>query len=321
MRKRRILTILTCLIFLIGLSMLLYPLCSNLWNERRHAQLISSYTQQLAQSPQEDYSAWFEQAEAYNKTLIGSKVPDAFAFISEQEDEQYLAQLSFREDGVMGYIKIPRISVNLPIYHTTSQEVLQKGAGHLQGSSLPVGGESSHCVLSAHRGLPSAALFTDLDLLAEGDHFYLYVLDRVLAYEVDQITEVEPSQTQELAITPGRDYATLVTCTPYGVNTHRMLVRGRRVEYVEELESTEESEPSAGSLHTRYGLWAGGGVGITGVFILVMCLLTRQPRYVGKRLQKKTGRHVPALRPRYQGKRLAPKTVRIQRRSKEPPQE
>lgn len=301
--KRRVLTISACLLFLVGLSMLLYPLCSNLWNEYRHDKLISAYTEELAQTSGEDYSRWFEEADAYNAVLKGGKVPDVFAFISQEEDEEYMAQLSFREDGVMGYLKIPRISVSLPIYHTTSQEVLEKGVGHLQGSSLPVGGPSTHCVLSAHRGLPSAALFTDLDLLEEGDHFYICVLDRVLAYEVDQISEVEPAETETLAITPGADQVTLITCTPYGVNTHRLLVRGHRVEYVEETAAAEESGPSVSSLHTRYGLWAGGGIAITAVFILVMYLLTRGTKYTGKRLQQKHGRRL--LHPRYQGKRVS----------------
>ena len=315
-RKRTLLTILICLIFLVGLSLLLYPLCSNLWNEHRHQQLISSYTEELAQVPQEDYSKWFDGADAYNETLIGTVPPDAFAFITEEEDANYMAQMAFREDGVMGYIKIPRIDVNLPIFHTTGEAVLENGVGHLQGSSLPVGGEGTHCVLSAHRGLPSAALFTDLNLLEEGDHFYIYVLDRTLAYEVDQILEVEPSQTAALAIEDGTDYVTLVTCTPYGVNTHRLLVRGHRIPYEEETVAAEEAGPSSSSLHTRYGLWAGGGIAVTALFILAMYLLTRKPKHGGKHLSKYTGKGAE----RKGGKRKEFENTSPSNGPKEPPQ-
>ena len=222
------------LIFLIGLLVLLYPMFSNLWNEHRSAELIADYREAVSQVSREDYSKWFEMADEYNETLEGKEVPDAFAFISEEEDEEYLSQLAFRDDGVMGYIEIPKISVSLPIYHTTSEEVLQKGAGHLQGSALPVGGLGTHCVISAHRGLPSAALFTDLDMLQEGDHFYIHVLGETLAYEVDQILVVNPDEVSALTPEKEGDYVTLLTCTPYGVNTQRLLVRGHRVEETEE---------------------------------------------------------------------------------------
>lgn len=274
-KKNKVTVVLFCLIFLIGLLVLLYPMFSNLWNERRSAQLIAGYREEIAQVPQEDDSKWFEEADAYNKTLEGKGVPDAFAFISEEEDEEYLAQLAFREDGVMGYIEIPKISVSLPIYHTTSEEVLQKGAGHLQGSALPVGGAGTHCVISAHRGLPSAAMFTDLNMLKIGDHFYIYVLDRVLAYEVDQIKEVEPEDTEALDVDPEKDLVTLVTCTPYGVNTQRLLVRGHRVEYEEET-AQKEAEETVSSMHTRYGIWVASGLGFTALFSVFMYLWTRR---------------------------------------------
>ena len=214
-------------------------------------------------------------------------MPDAFSKITPEEDRNYLAQLSFSADGVMGFISIPRISVSLPIYHTTSEAVLQKGVGHLQGSALPVGGESTHCVLSAHRGLPSAALFTDLNLLGPGDHFYLHVLDRVLAYEVDQVLEVEPSDTANLDVIPGADLVTLVTCTPYGVNTHRLLVRGHRVEYTVETVQTER-ETAVSSVHTRYELWVAAGLGFTALLALILWRVSRRG---GKRLEKKGRRH------------------------------
>lgn len=197
--------------FLVGLSLLLYPLVSDRWNQRRNDALIKNYTEQIMQAPKNDYAQWFDRADSYNAVLPGKGVPDAFTFITDEEDADYFSQLAFSDDGVMGYIRIPRISVNLPIYHGTSQKVLERGVGHLQGSALPVGGPDTHCVLSAHRGLPSAALFTDLDLLRAGDHFYIYVLDRVLAYEVDQVLEVDPDHTEDLDVLPGEDLVTLVT--------------------------------------------------------------------------------------------------------------
>ena len=280
------------LLFLAGLSLLLYPLFSARWNQRRSDALIRDYERQFTAPDAESSAAanharWFDLADAYNATLPGKGVPDAFSKITPEEDRNYLAQLSFSADGVMGFISIPRISVSLPIYHTTSEAVLQKGVGHLQGSALPVGGESTHCVLSAHRGLPSAALFTDLNLLGPGDHFYLHVLDRVLAYEVDQVLEVEPSDTANLDVIPGADLVTLVTCTPYGVNTHRLLVRGHRVEYTVETVQTER-ETAVSSVHTRYELWVAAGLGFTALLALILWRVSRRG---GKRLEKKGRRH------------------------------
>lgn len=266
--------LLLALLFLAGLALLLYPLISDLWNQRRSEALIRNYTQQFTQGPQRDYSEWFRRADAYNAALAGKGVPDAFALISPDEDADYLSQLSLSGDGVMAYIRIPRISVDLPIFHGTSAQVLERGVGHLQGSALPVGGADTHCVLSAHRGLPSAALFTDLDMLQPGDHFYIYVLDRVLAYEVDQILTVEPDHTQDLDVVPGEDLVTLVTCTPYGVNTHRLLVRGHRVEYVRQAQE-DEARNTVSSVHTRYGLWVAVGLGATAGIILLLLLLRR----------------------------------------------
>lgn len=274
--KKKILVILsTFLIFFTGLSMLLYPMFSNAWNERRSRELISGYTEQVAQIPKEDYSEWFDRADDYNRRLRTKKIPDAFAESTEEADAEYISELAMNENGIMGYIEIPRISVSLPIYHTTTPEVLERGVGHLQGSALPVGGESTHCVLSAHRGLPSAALFTDLDMLKEGDHFYIHVLDRILAYEVDQIKEVKPEETEDLAVTPGKDYVTLITCTPYGVNTHRLLVRGHRVEYVEETAAVE-ADSTVSSVHTRYGLWVAGGLIFTLCFSIVLVIILKK---------------------------------------------
>lgn len=264
-----------CLIFFVGLGLLLYPTVSNFWNEKRNAGLIDDYISNIAKAEGEDYSDEFKAAEEYNKTLEGKGVPDAFSFISEEEDETYMSLLSQSSNGVMGFIKIPKISVSLPIYHTTEKSVLEKGVGHLQGSALPVGGKGTHCVLSAHRGLPSAALFTDLDLLEVGDRFFIYVLDRALAYEVDRILVVEPDETESLDVSENEDLVTLVTCTPYGVNSRRLLVRGHRVEYTES-DVTEAEKHSVSSIHTNYTLWIFVGVAFTLVFIVAMIFFVRR---------------------------------------------
>ena len=285
--KNRITTAAFCLLFLVGLSLLFYPLVSSRWNKRRTDSLVRDYAGSVAEVPQEDYSGWFEAAERYNASLEGKTVPDAFALVSDAENADYLSQLAFRSDGIMAYLRIPKINVDLPIYHGTSAEVLEKGVGHLIGSSLPIGGEGNHAVLSAHRGLPSATLFTDLDRLAEGDHFYIHVLDRTLAYEVDQILTVEPTELDALGRVPGEDLVTLVTCTPYGVNSHRLLVRGHRVEYAEEVAAQEASEVVQ-SVHTRYGLWAAAGLLVTLLFTLLLLLLRTNRRHA----RHERGRHV-----------------------------
>ncbi len=275
MRKTRGIPILFTLIFLMGLSLLLYPMVSNYLNSKRTQDVIQSYTQDMESVSQDDSQEWLSCAYAYNATLEGRGVPDAFALTTPEEDENYLSQLSFREDGVMGYIEIPKISVSLPIYHGTGEEVLSKGAGHLQGSALPVGGENTHCVISAHRGLPSAAMFTDLDQLEIGDHFYISVLNETLCYEVDQILVVEPEDTSALDVAEGMDLVTLVTCTPYGVNTQRLLVRGHRVPYTQET-MEQEAEMPVRSVYTNYALWIIGGLVITALFILGMLLFLRR---------------------------------------------
>ena len=275
MRKTRGIPILFTLIFLMGLSLLLYPMVSNYLNSKRAQDVIQSYTQDMESVSQDDSQEWLSCAYAYNATLEGRGVPDAFALTTPEEDENYLSQLSFREDGVMGYIEIPKISVSLPIYHGTGEEVLSKGAGHLQGSALPVGGENTHCVISAHRGLPSAAMFTDLDQLEIGDHFYISVLNETLCYEVDQILVVEPEDTSALDVAEGMDLVTLVTCTPYGVNTQRLLVRGHRIPYTQET-MEQEAEMPVRSVYTNYALWIIGGLVITALFILGMLLFLQR---------------------------------------------
>lgn len=268
-------TIALAVIFLLGLALLLYPLISSMWNEWRAAAILADYTEQVEQLSQDDTQDWLEHAHAYNESLVGKGIPDAFAIHSAEENSAYTGELAFRADGVMGSISIPRINVNLPIYHGTGTDVLTKGAGHLQGSALPVGGEGTHCVISAHRGLPSAAMFTDLDQLELGDHFYLSVLGQTIAYEVDKIEEVEPDETRSLAIEEDEDLCTLVTCTPYGVNTHRLLVRGHRVEYDKQIKLAESTDTRA-SIFTKYWLWVALGLAVVAAFTVWVWRRTRK---------------------------------------------
>ena len=224
--KKHLSTILLVLLFFVGLSVVLYPTMSDWWNQRHASRAIASYDETAQSLTPENTDACFAAADDYNARLAAD--PDAF--YDPEKITGYEDTLNISGTGIMGYITIDKINVQLPIYHGTSDSVLQVGVGHLEGTSLPVGGASTHCVLSAHRGLPSAVLFTNLDRLEAGDTFTVTVLDRLLTYEVDQISIVLPEQVQDLLITDGQDYMTLMTCTPYGINTHRLLVRGRRVE-------------------------------------------------------------------------------------------
>lgn len=229
-KKNRLSTILLVVIFLVGLSILLYPSVSNYVNSLHSTKAISSYADTVASVDHTEIENALQAAKAYNEGIL--RRPNVFV-MTESEKSAYSELLSINQGGVMGYIEIPAIEVTLPIYHGTSESVLQTAVGHLDWSSLPVGGESSHCVLSGHRGLPSAKLFTHLDKLVEGDVFMIRVLDEILTYEVDQILIAEPNDTQALMTEEGQDYCTLVTCTPYGINSHRLLVRGHRIENAE----------------------------------------------------------------------------------------
>ncbi|MBR3962153.1 MAG: class C sortase [Oscillospiraceae bacterium] len=229
--KGKMTNILLILILIAGLSLLIYPSFSDYWNSFTQSKVIVDYTQQIENLDAEKYDRIISEAVAYNESLIGRRNP---YLLSDEQKKEYYELLDITGIGIMGYIEIPAISVTIPIYHGTSDAVLQIAVGHLDWTSLPVGGESTHCVLSGHRGLPSARLFTDLDKLVVGDIFALRILDEVLTYEVDQILIVEPDETDELLIEEGKDHCTLVTCTPYGINTHRILLRGHRVENVEE---------------------------------------------------------------------------------------
>ena len=225
--KNKLINIFLILALATGLSLLLYPTVSDYWNSLHASQAVASYDQAVKSMDEGKYDELLQRAGQYNRDLF---LRGTLFALTDEERDDYNSQLDIDGSGVMGYIEIPTIKVSLPIYHGTSDDVLQVAVGHLEWSSLPVGGESTHCVLSGHRGLPSAKLFTNLDQLTEGDLFVIRTLDEVLTYEVDRILIVLPSELQALAAEEGKDLCTLVTCTPYGVNSHRMLVRGHRVD-------------------------------------------------------------------------------------------
>ena len=224
-------TILLMVILIAGLSLLLYPSFSDYWNSFHQTKAIADYSETIKNMNAAEYARILQEARDYNDSLLKRK--NAF-LLSEEQAQRYKALLNVDKNGVMGYIEIPAIGCTLPIYHGTAESVLQIGIGHLDWTSLPVGGEGSHCVLSGHRGLPTARLFTDLDKLNKGDVFMLRVMDEILTYEVDQVLIVKPNETDALLIEDNQDYCTLVTCTPYGINTHRLLVRGRRIDNIQE---------------------------------------------------------------------------------------
>ena len=240
--KNKFSNIVLILVLVAGLSLLVYPSLSDYWNSFTQSKVIVDYAQQIENLDTEKYDRILQEAYAYNESLVERR--NGFV-LSDEQKEKYEELLDLSGVGMMGYIEVPSISVTLPIYHGTSDAVLQIAVGHLEWSSLPVGGESTHCVLSGHRGLPSAKLFSDLDKVVVGDIFLLRVLDEVLTYEVDQIHIVEPHETESLVIEEGMDYCTLVTCTPYGINTHRILVRGHRIENAAEAKSIRITSEAA----------------------------------------------------------------------------
>lgn len=268
MTKRRIRNLGIAVLAVIGLAVLLYPIISDKWNGYRQQLLLSDYSDTVQKIDKTEQEALLDKAKIYNAELIGSEVPDIFVRMENTNDLEYDSILNPSGDGVMGSVEIPCIDVNLPIYHSTSDKVLQMGAGHLPGSSLPVGGEGTHAVISAHRGLPTARMFTDLDRVKEGDQFYLHILGETLAYEVDKSQVVDPDETESLAIDQKKDYVTLVTCTPYGINTQRLLVRGHRVDYHPEervQQASHKAPPTGHSVAMRLlcvlaGLILGGAV-------------------------------------------------------------
>lgn len=282
--KRKIANILFGILFLIGFGILIYPTVSDQWNTYRQNQLISSYESQVSDLTEEDFTDEWKKAEAFNSNLTQNNLyGDVFG-----EDEkdirttEYWKVLNVAGDGVLGYLSIPKINIKLAVYHGTADDVLQTGVGHLNGTKLPIGGESTHSVLAAHRGLPSARLFTDIDQMKKGDMFYIHVLDEILAYQVDEILDMVDKDDREtldkaLQIEQGKDQVTLFTCTPYGVNSHRLLVRGTRVPYngEEEVETTVV-DSMLKSVQNYYMLYLILGLSVTLLIILLM-------RYLFKR--------------------------------------
>ena len=271
MKRKHISTIFIILIFLVGLGFISYPTVSNLWNQAHQSRAIATYTEQVEKLDDSSNKEMLKAARKYNKELL--KKADHWK-LSKKDKKKYESLLDVSGTGIMGYIEIPKIACSLPVYHGTDEGALQIAIGHLEGSSLPVGGKSSHCVLSGHRGLPSARLFTDLDQMEEGDTFILNILGHKLAYEVDQIKVVLPEKMSDLEIQEGKDLCTLVTCTPYGINTHRLLVRGYRVKYVE-TKVQEQKEVSKPKTDTRLVI-AGAAVGAVVLFIIIFAVRRRR---------------------------------------------
>ena len=279
--KRKLSGILFGLLFLTGFGILVYPTVSNQWNTYRQSRLISDYEKVVSDMKPEDYTEEWEAAREFDSTLVQNNIyGDVFGSDDTQiEDTDYWKVLNVAEDGVMGYLSIPKINVRLAIYHGTAEDVLQTGIGHMNGTSLPIGGESTHSVLAAHRGLPAARLFTDIDQMQQGDMFYIHVLDETLAYQVDQILDMVEKDDHEtledaLQIQEGKDQVTLFTCTPYGVNSHRLLVRGTIVPYngEEEVESTPV-DSMLRAIQNYYMLYLILGLAVTLLVILIMKFL------------------------------------------------
>ena len=275
MKRKHISTIFIILIFLVGLGFISYPTVSNLWNQAHQSRAIATYSKQVEKLDDSENKKMLKAARKYNKSLL--KKSDHWK-LSKKDKKKYESLLDISGTGIMGYIEVPKIDCSLPIYHGTDEGALQIAIGHLEGSSLPVGGKSSHCVLSGHRGLPSARLFTDLDQMEEGDIFILNILDRKLAYEVDQIRVVLPEEMSDLEIEEGKDLCTLVTCTPYGINTHRLLVRGHRTEYVEKKVEEEQKEIQTKKTDIRLMIAGGAGVLILLIIIIVIVIKRRRKR-------------------------------------------
>lgn len=276
-KKKRIsvTNIILTIVLLAGLSVMLYPTVSDWWNSRHASQAIANYVEAVTGMDQELKEEMLEAARQYNASL-----PPGVNFkITEEEYARYESLLDLTGTGIMGYIQIPSINVNLPVYHGTEETILQVAIGHIAGSSLPVGGESTHCVVSGHRGLPSARLFTDLDELVVGDIFMLNVLEETFTYEIDQIRIVLPEEVDELAIVSGKDYCTLVTCTPYGINTHRMLIRGKRIDNIDN--HVVIVTPDATRIPNYYVIPA---VGVPLLFLTLVVMLA----YSGRKKPKKS---------------------------------
>ena len=292
--RRKITSFLFGLLFLVGFGVLAYPTISNQWNTYRQSRLISNYDEAVSQMTEEDFEEAWAAARSYNQTFAQNSIRSDVFGVENAEDikkTEYWKVLNAAGDGIMGYITIPKINIKLGIYHGTDTDVLETGVGHLNGTKLPIGGGSTHSVLSAHRGLPSAKLFTDIDQLGRGDRFYLHILDEDMAYEVDRILPMVDKDDYDaledaLKIEDGEDYVTLFTCTPYGVNSHRLLVRGHRVPYDGELESTPV-ESMVQAIQNYYMLYLLLGLGVTALIILIMRRVMR-PGSTGSRSEDRS---------------------------------
>lgn len=286
-RKKPWILLAPLLIFVVGAGIFLYPAMSNLLAEKRQEGVIQTYQAKVEKAGEKELNDAWKEAREYNENLAGDPVHDPFVMGSGYVlPRNYNQVLDVSGDGVMGYVEIPKIDVHLPIYHGTGEEVLKKGAGHLEATALPIGGEYRHSVISAHRGLPSAELFTRLDEMQTGDVFYIHVLDDILAYEVDQIEVIEPEELEFLVPIQGRDLVTLLTCTPYAVNTHRLLVRGTRISY----ERAEDMDNRKGANTGAKPLWMdsdiiGGmfGIGALLIIILVFYFLHKKRKGYGRK--------------------------------------
>lgn len=286
--KKKVYSFFIVLIFIVGLGVMLYPILSNVIHEKNKNDIISNYEDIIDNTSKEKLEEEREKAKKFNELLTGNVIitdpfdPEAQKALEENTD--YFNTLNLDGTGIMGYINIPKINVKLPIYHSTSESVLKLGVGHLENTSLPIGGEGTHSVLSGHTGLPNAKLFTDLDKVEKGNIFFLEVLGEKMAYEVDQIKVVEPQDTSDLRIDPTKDYVTLVTCTPYGINSHRLLVRGTRIPYTEEVENEikkEQKEKVESTWRNEYFKALGiglGGLSVLGVIFIIIVLIKKKGR-------------------------------------------
>ena len=293
--KRKLINLLFALIFLIGFGIFAYPAVSDQWNAYRQSKLISTYEEVMSELEPEDYSREWGTARAFNDAIAQNDFTgDAFGSgDTDIEDTEYWKVLNAAENGVMGYLSFPKIDVRLSVYHGTADDILQTGIGHVSGTKLPIGGDGTHSVLAAHRGLPSAKLFTDLDQMEPGDRFYIHILDEVFAYEVDQILPMIDKDdldtlTGAMQVVPGEDYVTLLTCTPYGVNSHRLLVRGSRTAYNGE-EEAEEKTPVGNmveSVQSYYMLY----LVLILAMILLMGIFIMAGKGAGKKKDSKRGR-------------------------------
>ncbi len=292
--KRKLMNLFFGLVFLAGFGILTYPTISDQWNTYRQSKLISSYEDAVSTLEPEDYTREWAAARAFDDSLTRNNIyGDAFGDLEEDlTGTEYWKVLNIAGDGVMGYLSIPKINIKLSIYHGTAEDVLQTGVGHLNGTKLPIGGEGTHSVLSAHRGLPSARLFTDIDQMGRGDKFYIHILDETLAYEVDQVLNMVDNDDMDtlqsaLQIEEGKDQVTLFTCTPYGVNSHRLLVRGTRVPYngEEEVESTPV-DTMLKTVQNYYMLYLLLGLSVTALVILVMRAVLKPKKKAGEANQE-----------------------------------